>query len=153
MKHTPRQTSCATEKKKLKQKVLQEEEVLKSLLNISAVPDPAVTVLCVVFSLDSDSIHVIEVDDSHFKGSETERQYKQVYTTMKRKNQALKLGLIWSSGPLFQSYLLAHLVFCNHNFAYTLEQFLLPMGTSTAAHLEGLGYRVGGQICTLLNGL
>ena len=55
-------------------KVLQEEEVLKSFLNISAVPNTAVTFSCVVFSLDSGSIHVIEVDDSHFKDRETERQ-------------------------------------------------------------------------------
>ena len=62
-----------------------------------------------------------------------------------------------SSRLLFQSHLLAHVVFWNHFFAYTLEQFLSPMGTSIAAHLEGLGYRVGGegwgQMCALLNGL
>ena len=55
--------------------MLQEEEVLKSLLNISAVQDTAVTFSCVVFSLDSGSIHVIEVDDSPFIDRETERQH------------------------------------------------------------------------------
>ena len=61
-------------KKVLKYKVLQEEEVLKSFLNISAVPNTEVTLSCVVFSLDSGSVHVIEADDSHFKNRETERQ-------------------------------------------------------------------------------